>query len=126
MPVSLFRFLKGDVIANATVAIPDGYQLLYSNPTLPGMSGGSVLNLQGQLVGIHGRSERDDNVSMSTGKAVSTGTNQAVPISFYKQFDAGQSVSNLKTNSDSADDYLAQARSMFDKIKLDSRKYKRK
>ncbi len=113
IPVSVFRFLKGDVIANATVAIPDGYQLLYSNPTLPGMSGGSVLNRQGQLVGIHGRSEKDDKVSLSTGKAVSTGTNQAVPISFYKQFDAGQSVSNTKINADSADDYLAQVRSIL-------------
>ena len=35
VPLRLLRFLKGDVIANATVAIPNGYQLLYSNPTLP-------------------------------------------------------------------------------------------
>ena len=32
VPNSIWRFLKGDVIANANVAIPDGYQLLYSNP----------------------------------------------------------------------------------------------
>ena len=50
---SIWRFLKGQVVANATVAIKDGYQLLYSNPTLPGMSGGSVLDSQGNLVGIH-------------------------------------------------------------------------
>lgn len=110
VPVSLFRFLKGDVIANATVAIPDGYQLLYSNPTLPGMSGGSVLNLQGQLVGIHGRSERDDQVSMKTGKAVSTGTNQAVPISYFQQFDTGQAVVAATTKATTADDYLAQTK----------------
>ena len=47
VPTRIFRFLKGDVIANATVAIPNGYQLLYSNPTLPGMSGGAVMNAQG-------------------------------------------------------------------------------
>ena len=81
VPLPLWRFLKGDVIANASISIPGGYQLLYSNPTLPGMSGGSVLNTNGQLVAIHGRSENDKNMSLATGKAVSTGTNQAVPIS---------------------------------------------
>lgn len=39
VPTRLLRFPKGDVIANATVAIPNGYQLLNSNPTLHGMSG---------------------------------------------------------------------------------------
>lgn len=33
----------------------DGYELLYSNSTGPGMSGGPVFNRQGQVVGIHGR-----------------------------------------------------------------------
>lgn len=114
VPVSIWRFLQGNVIANATVAIPDGYQLLYSNPTLPGMSGGSVLNSQGLLVGIHGRSERDDLVSMNTGKAVSTGTNQAIPISYYRQFNAGQKVTALTSEAKSADDYLAKARFYLD------------
>ena len=80
VPIGLLRFLKGDVIANATVAIPNGYQLLYSNPTLPGMSGGAVLNAQGQLVGIHGRGELDFEMTEQEGIAVKTGTNQAVPI----------------------------------------------
>ncbi|MDA7435790.1 tetratricopeptide repeat-containing serine protease family protein [Synechococcus sp. AH-601-C19] len=115
VPASIWRFLKGDVVANATVAIPDGYQLLYSNPTLPGMSGGSVLNSQGRLVGIHGRSERDDQVSMSSGKAVSTGTNQAVPISYYRQFNTGQTVVAANTQATSADDYLAQAKAVLNK-----------
>ncbi len=109
VPSGVMRFVKGDVIANATVQIPNGYQLLYSNPTLPGMSGGSVLNTRGELVGIHGKSERDDQVSMSTGKAVSTGTNQAVPISYYRQFNTGQPVVADNTQAMSADDYLAQA-----------------
>lgn len=31
VPTRIWRFLDGKVIANATVAIPNGYQLLYSN-----------------------------------------------------------------------------------------------
>ena len=38
VPSRLMRFLKGDVIVNATVANPDGFQFLYSNPALPGMN----------------------------------------------------------------------------------------
>ena len=57
VPTRIFRLIKGDVIANATVAIPDGYQLLYDNQTLPGVSGGVVLNAQGELVGIYGKAE---------------------------------------------------------------------
>jgi S1-C subfamily serine protease len=86
VPTRLLRFLKGDVIANANVAIPNGYQLLYSNQTLPGMSGGAVMNAQGQLIGIHASAERADQISESSGKAVATGTNQAVPISYYSQY----------------------------------------
>ncbi|MCP9863591.1 trypsin-like peptidase domain-containing protein [Synechococcus sp. Cruz-7E5] len=92
VPTRLLRFLKGDVIANATVAIPDGYQLLYSNPTLPGMSGGAVLNAQGQLVGIHGKAEKADQITESSGKAVASGTNQAVPITYYRQYSTGAGV----------------------------------
>ncbi len=110
VPSRLMRLLKGDVIANATVAIPNGYQLLYSNPTLPGMSGGSVLNRQGKLVGIHGQGETDAEMTEQRGVAVKTGTNQAVPISYYKQFDTGQSVIVLKTQATTSDDYLAQAK----------------
>ena len=57
VPISFLRFLEGKVIANARVAIPDGYQLLYSNLTLPYISAGVVFNSREELVGIHGRAE---------------------------------------------------------------------
>jgi tetratricopeptide (TPR) repeat protein len=106
----ILRFLKGDVIANANVAIANGYQLLYSNPTLPGMSGGAVLNAQGQLVGIHGQAETDVKTTEQQGVAVKTGTNQAVPINYFKQLAAGEEViASLPTKATSPDDYLALA-----------------
>lgn len=115
IPTRLMRFIKGDVIANATVAIPDGYQLLYDNQTLPGVSGGAVLNTQGQLVGIHGKAEKADQISESSGKAVATGTNQGVPISYYKQYASGAAVIASSTQATSADDYLAQAKALLGK-----------
>ena len=85
VPSRIFRFKKGSLEANAQVFIPNGYQLLYSNPTLPGMSGGAVLNSQAELIGIHGQGETDSQMSELQGIAVKTGTNQAVPITHYKQ-----------------------------------------
>jgi len=115
VPTRLLRLIKGDVIANATVAIPDGYQLLYDNQTLPGVSGGAVLIAQGELVGIHGKAERADQMSESSGKAVATGTNQGVPISYYTQYAAGEAVVASSKQATSADDYLAQARALLGK-----------
>ena len=115
VPTRLWRFLKGDVIANATVPIPNGYQLLYSNPTLPGMSGGAVMNAQGQLVGIHGQGETDSKMSEQQGVAVKTGTNQAVPIAYYSQYSAGAAVVASSAQATTADDYLAQAKALLGK-----------
>jgi S1-C subfamily serine protease len=115
VPSRLFRFLKGDVIANATVAIPNGYQLLYSNQTLPGMSGGPVLNAQGRLVGIHGQGETDSMMGEQQGVAIKTGTNQAVPIAYYSQYLAGAAVVAASAQASSADDYLAQAKALLGK-----------
>jgi tetratricopeptide (TPR) repeat protein len=100
------------VIANATVAIPNGYQLLYSNPTLPGMSGGAVLNAKGQLVGTHGQGETDSKMSEQVGVAVKTGTNQAVPIAFYSRYSSGAAVVATYPQATTADDYLSQARAL--------------
>jgi len=89
VPNRLLRFRNGHLEANAQVFIPNGYQLLYNNQTLPGMSGGAVLDANGRLVGIHASAERADEISDSSGKAVATGTNQGVPIDYYIQFYKG-------------------------------------
>ena len=115
VPIRLFRFLKGEVVANASVSIPNGYQLLYSNPTLPGMSGGAALNAQGHLVGIHASAERADQISDRTGKAIATGTNQAVPITYYSQYSSGMPIVPSSIKAETADDYLAQARALLGK-----------
>lgn len=81
VPKSIFRLLQGNIIANTSVAQPDGYQLMYSNSTLPGMSGAPVISRKGGLIGIHGRGETDIVLSEQKDVAIKTGVNQAVPIS---------------------------------------------
>jgi S1-C subfamily serine protease len=74
IPVTGFFFTTGQVISR--VPPQDGYSLVYSNNSLPGMSGGPVLNDAGEVIGIHGKGDRD----MSGTK---TGFNLAIPINTY-------------------------------------------
>lgn len=61
-----------------------GYRLLYSSPTLPGMSGGPILNEKAELLGIHGRTETSSSESTEVaGIFVKTGTSLGIPIDLY-------------------------------------------
>lgn len=54
----IFQFTRGEV-SGVNPNAKDGYSLIYTNITRKGMSGGPVLNINGELVGIHGRAETD-------------------------------------------------------------------
>jgi tetratricopeptide (TPR) repeat protein len=47
----------GKISAIATRPVGQGYTLAYENGTFAGMSGGPILDLQGQLIGVHGASQ---------------------------------------------------------------------
>ncbi len=97
IPIRIIRFTEGSLIANTNAQMPDGYQLIYSNITTPGMSGGAVLNSEGELIGIHGRAEG----TTLQGTVRKTGTNQAVPITFYQS-----SINEKFTSNSNENDYL--------------------
>ncbi len=84
---SVYDCRDGKVIDNSNTASADtGYTLIYDNPTLPGMSGGAVLNQQGQVIGIHGQGEavvlNRDPIDPSIG-TVLTGRNSGIPSSLF-------------------------------------------
>jgi serine protease Do len=54
----------------------NGYTLIYNNNTMPGMSGGSVMDSNGNLIGIHGRGSRDTN-------KIKSGFNLGIPINSF-------------------------------------------
>ena len=109
---SIFRFQPGVVTANTKKFNKDGYQILYTNKTIPGMSGGSLLSSNGKLIGIHGRSELDE-ISSDSNKLISTGTNMGIPIKYYTNFLSGSKNSSLQTKNESADDFLVEAFNLF-------------
>jgi tetratricopeptide (TPR) repeat protein len=78
---SLFNFTEGRVTASSSKPLQDGYGLVYTNPTLPGMSGGSVLNEQGELIAIHGRGDVEkgtESSSINPSVRVKTGFNLGI------------------------------------------------
>ena len=103
------KFEKGEIVANAEVGIDNGYQMLYSNKTTSGMSGGVILDKRGRLIGIHGRGEVDLNKSSISKIKVKTGINQGIPITFFEMFNKGLPVELPKGSYKKPDDYLAQA-----------------
>lgn len=72
----------------------DGYQLLYSSQTQVGFSGGPILNDEGHVVGVHGRSE---STITAAGVQERTGRALGIPISELLRR-LTHSSSSIKTN----------------------------
>ncbi|UJB68357.1 serine protease [Acaryochloris sp. 'Moss Beach'] len=80
---SIWTFSEGKVTANAKRPLADGYALVYSNDTLPGMSGGAVLDTEGHLIGIHGRADSEQQVKRTETVHVKTGFNLGIPVNTF-------------------------------------------
>lgn len=80
---SVYIFTEGTLTARSSKPFNDGYGMVYTNLTLPGMSGGGVFNQIGQLVGIHGRGDVDSKLEVSQTNpriVVKTGFNLGIPV----------------------------------------------
>ena len=74
---------EGMIFSNANIGIDQGYQMIYSMETKPGMSGGPIIDEYGNLVGIHGRGELNEGQSNFEDRIVKTRLNNGVPISYF-------------------------------------------
>jgi tetratricopeptide (TPR) repeat protein len=83
---SVYNFTEGKVQANANQEDSEGYSLTYSNSTLPGMSGGPVLNDEGELIAIHGQGDVKEVYEQSTINPtvkIKTGFNLGITITTF-------------------------------------------
>jgi tetratricopeptide (TPR) repeat protein len=81
---SIFNFTEGKVTASSRQPLADGYGLIYTNLTLPGMSGGSVLNESGELIAIHGKGDVAATVSAASPQVrIKTGFNLGIPADTF-------------------------------------------
>ncbi|MEL7243842.1 MAG: tetratricopeptide repeat protein [Cyanobacteria bacterium J06573_2] len=118
---ALYTFMDGRIIANASRSLRDGYSLVYSIDTFPGMSGGPILNEKGELIGVHGRGDTTENFNISDVNPniiIKSGRNLGIPIStFTKQFKTANSntenvdaqPSNPTATKPKADDFYLQS-----------------
>ena len=73
------------------------------------MSGGSLLNKNGELIGIHGQAEKNQYLTNQLEKIVMSGTNRGIPISFYKGFLNGTKNLNYRSDAITKNDFLERA-----------------
>ncbi|MEM9137835.1 MAG: trypsin-like peptidase domain-containing protein, partial [Cyanobacteria bacterium P01_F01_bin.42] len=77
----VFNVSPGAITAHAkNKPLSDGYGLVYTNRTLPGMSGGAVLNEKGKLIGIHGRADTEQSIQETETIYLKTGFNLGIPL----------------------------------------------
>jgi tetratricopeptide (TPR) repeat protein/V8-like Glu-specific endopeptidase len=86
---SIYNFTDGKLTANASQPLSEGYALVYSNNTLPGMSGGPVFNEAGETIAIHGRGDTaavsESASAINPNVRVKTGFNLGIPIKTFLQ-----------------------------------------
>lgn len=112
----ILRFLPGKIISNTQEKINGGYEILYTNMTLPGMSGGPVMSKRGGLIGIHGKAEVDVSLTKQKGVAVKTGTNQGIPVSYALEVLDPSSFVETRSSKSKSDALVAKAISIVNKI----------
>jgi serine protease Do len=80
-----YNFTEGRLTARSTKPQRDGYALVYTNKTLPGMSGGPVFNQEAQLIGIHGAADGQSQTleKLSSKVFIKTGFNLGIPINSF-------------------------------------------
>ncbi len=111
-----FFFNKGQVNANGT-AQRDGYNIIYDNDTLKGMSGGAVLNEQGEVVAVHGRSDEQAISEKSQSKIITgigTTIYSAVQQMLAVGVDLGVNLPSMNVAvASKADDFYIKANQKF-------------
>lgn len=81
----IYQMTKGNISGRPLETLEDGYELVYTNITRSGMSGGPVLDAQGRVIGIHGRAEGEAIFNPDTGQTVDvkSGFNLAISINTF-------------------------------------------
>jgi serine protease Do len=80
-----YNFTEGQLTALSSKPQAGGYSLVYTNKTLPGMSGGPVFDQEARLVGIHGAADGQSQTveKLNARVFMKTGFNLGIPINTF-------------------------------------------
>jgi len=85
-------FSVGEVINSNSIeavrknsdSLTDGYEMVYSNITAGGVSGGPILDTKGQVIGIHGRADGEETIDQAgQQRSIQLGYSFGIPISKF-------------------------------------------
>jgi tetratricopeptide (TPR) repeat protein/V8-like Glu-specific endopeptidase len=121
---SIYTFSDGKITANSSKPFANGYSIVYSCNTLPGMSGGPVLNDKGELIAVHGKGDNQERIKQSEVNSsvwVKTGFNLGIPVNTFIQIAStmGVTLNNdipriaAQPRKTPADDFFVSATNQF-------------
>jgi tetratricopeptide (TPR) repeat protein/V8-like Glu-specific endopeptidase len=121
---SVYTFSDGKITANSSQPFENGYSIVYSCNTLPGMSGGPVFNDRGELIAVHGRGDVQENKQsdINANVFVKTGFNLGIPANTFLKLASqmgvkigGQTAPVIATQprTTTADDFFVTAATKF-------------
>jgi WD40 repeat protein len=90
----IFQLTSGKISGRPLELLEDGYGLVYTNITRSGMSGGSILDANGVVIGIHGRADGEPIINPETGEdiAIKSGFNLGITINNFVEFAAQEGI----------------------------------
>ncbi|MCT7972896.1 trypsin-like peptidase domain-containing protein [Laspinema olomoucense] len=96
----IFQMTPGQISGRSPSETESGYELIYTNITRSGMSGGPVLDTLGRLIGIHGRAEGQAIYNPDTGDTVDikSGFNLGIPLDTFIESIEAMDSTVLSTN----------------------------
>ncbi len=110
----LLHFTDGKVTGVEPQENDFGYSLIYGNQTLPGMSGGPVLNENGELVAIHGRGEKERQQKTGRNLGIVVERFGSVALALGIQLDQPVATLATSTVANATDYYLAGIEKYYD------------
>jgi tetratricopeptide (TPR) repeat protein/V8-like Glu-specific endopeptidase len=121
---SVYTFSDGKITANSSKPFANGYSIVYSCNTLPGMSGGPVLNEKGELIAVHGKGDNQERIKQSEVNSsvwVKTGFNLGIPVNTFTQVASTMGVTlndnvpqvAAQPRKTTADDFFVSATNQF-------------
>ena len=73
-----------ELVRKNSSSLTDGYKMVYSNITAGGVSGGPILDIEGQVIGIHGRADGEETIDQAgERRPIQLGYSFGIPISKF-------------------------------------------